>query len=192
MELQKLIKLKDETKEMNCSEVYEQFKYFILKKVHSFKNTGEDLDDLIQIANMGLIKAFNTYNIDSGNMFITYLSIVATNEILMHVRKVKPTKIETSFDNYITTDNEGHSLTLLEKLKDPANCEDIALDNMENLKIKALIEKLNPKKREIIKAFYFSNMTQDEIGKKFNLSQSYMCRLIKESLRILKKRYEWS
>lgn len=192
MDDKKLIKLKNETKEMDCGEVYEQFKNYIFKTAHSFINTGEALDDLIGIANIGLIKAFNKYDVGTGNMFLTYLATVVTNEILMNTRKNKKIKSETSFDNYIYTDGNGNTMTLLEKLKDPTNCEDVVLDNIENLKIKALIERLNPKKREIIKSFYFSNMTQNEIGEKFNLSQSYMSRLLKESLKILKKRYEWS
>lgn len=191
MELRKLIKLKDETKEMNCSEVYEQFKNYIYKTAIGFLNTGETLEDLIQISNIGLVKAFNTYKFESENLFMTYMAIVVNNQVLMHLRKIKKFKKETSYDNYISTDSEGKQLTLLEKLKDPIIYEDVVLDNMENLKIKALVERLNPKKREIIKSFYFSNMNQTEIGEKFNLSQSYMSRLIKESLRILKKRYEW-
>ena len=193
MEQRKLIKLKDEIKEMNCTEVYEQFRNYIFKIAHSFFNYSEDMDDLIQIGNMGLIKAFNTYSIDSGNMFMTYMSTVAINEILMHLRKIKPIKkMEISFDNYITTDKEGHSLTLLEKLKSPICCEDTVLDNIENLRLKTVLEKLGPKKRELLISFYFSEMTQEEIGKKFNVSQSLTSRWIKESLRIFKKRYEWS
>jgi len=192
MEQRKLIKLKNETREMNLTEVYEQFKNYIFKMAHGFHNYNEDIDDLIQIGNIGLIKAFNTYDIESGNMFMTYMSTVAINEILQYIRKKKKIKTEISFDNYITTDSDGHSLTLLEKLKDPICYEDTIIDNFENLRMKTVLEKLGPKKRELLKSFFFDEMTQDEISKKFNISQSYISRLLKESLRVFKKRYEWS
>jgi len=190
MEQRKLIKLKGEIREMNCTEVYEQFKNFIYKTAHGFLNTGENIDDLIQIGNVGLIKTFNHYKIESNLMFITLLAKIITNEILMHTRKYKKIRSETSFDDYISIDTNGNALTLSDVLKDPINCEDEALKPIMNNDLKKLMNKLKPVNRKILELFYFKNMKQDDIGKELNFTQSYTSRLLKSSLEILKNKYE--
>jgi len=190
MEQRKLIKLKGEIREMNCNEIYEQFKNFIYKTAHSFLNSGENIDDLIQIGNIGLVKAFNSYRVESENLFMTYLAIVVNNQILMHLRKIKKLKNEMSFEDHLTTDADGNFLTLLEVIKEPADCEEIVFKNIADIELKKFISELRPVNKKILELFFFSNMEQRKIGKELNFSQSYISRLLKQSLKILKNKYE--
>lgn len=190
MEQRKLIKLKGETKEMSCSEVYEQFNRFIYKTAHGFLNTGEDIDDLIQVANIGLVKAFNSYKVESKNLFMTYLAIVVNNQVLMHLRKIKKFRNETSFDDPLCTDIDGNSLTLLEIIKDPEECEEIVFKKIADIELKKFINELRPLNKRILELFFFGNMKQFKIGKELNISQSYVSRLLVQSLKTLKNKYE--
>lgn len=190
MEQRKLIKLKGETKEMTCSEVYEQFKNFIFKTAHGFLNSGDNLDDLIQVANIGLVKAFNLYKFEYENLFLTYLAIVVNSQLLMHIRKLKKRKSEMSLDDCLCIDNDGNSLTLSDVIKEPKDCEEIAIAKITNTEIKTYIGELNPRYRRILELFYFNNTPQNIIAKELNLSQAYISRLLKRALKTLKNKYE--
>lgn len=190
MEQRRLIKLKDGIKEMTCSEVFEQFKKFIYKTAYRFLNSGEDIDDLIQISNMGLVKAFNSYKIESENLFMTYLAIVVNNQVLMHLRRIKKFKNETSFDDPLCIDSDGNSLTLLEIIKDPKECEEIVFKKIADTELRNFINELDPRNKKVLELFYFDNINQNKIGEALNIRQSYVSRLIKKSLKILKTKYE--
>ncbi|MBU3098357.1 MULTISPECIES: sigma-70 family RNA polymerase sigma factor [Clostridium] len=193
MEERKFIKIKNETREMNCSEVYEQFKKFIYKTALSFNNSSESLEDLVQIGSLGLMKAFNSYKIESGYAFSTLLGRILINEFLMQIRKEKNRKTgtyETSFDDYLYVNENGNYLTLLDLVKEPTDCEEIVMENLNNIELINYISELEPRNGNIIKSFYFDNISQVQIGRKFNISQSYVARLIEKSLKILKSKYE--
>jgi len=190
MEQRKLIKLKGETKEMSCGEVYEQFQKFIYKAAHSFNNSQESIDDLIQIGSIGLIKAFNSYKIESNYNFITLLATIINNEFRMKLRKEKRSKNEISFDDCITMDADGNSLTLMDVIKEPLSCEEVALDNMATVEMKTYIKQLKPQYAKAIELFYFKNMSQYDIGIELNTTQSYVSRILKNALKFLKKKYE--
>ena len=190
MEQLKLIKLKGEIREMTCSEVYEQFKKFIYKTAYGFLNSGEDIEDLIQISNIGLVKAFNSYNVESKNLFMTYLAIVVNNQVLMHLRKIKKFKNETSFDDPLCIDADGNPLTLLEIIKDPEECEEIVFKEIADIELKKFISELRPINKRILELYFFSDMKQPQIVKELSLSQSYISRVLHQTLKILKIRYE--
>lgn len=88
MEHKKIIKLSNGIKEMTCDEVFNQFKKFLYKTAYKW-SSQYDINDLVQVAGMGLTKAYNTYDVDKGIMFITYLATIVNNEIRMYNRKNK-------------------------------------------------------------------------------------------------------
>jgi RNA polymerase sporulation-specific sigma factor len=190
VEERKQIKFKDEIREMNCTEVYEQFKKFIYMKAHGFRNTGENIDDLIQIGNVGLIKAFKSYKPESKNTFSTYLGIVVNNEILMNIRRLKKIGKEISFETEIATDKCAGVLTIFDITQDPIDYEDLALKPIINADIKKLINGLDPLNKKAIKLFYFNEMLQCQISEELNYSQSYISRILIRSLKILRNKYE--
>ena len=193
MEQRKLIKLKGEIREMTCSEVYEQFKKFIYKTANSFSNSCESLDDLVQIGSIGLIKAFNSYKIESNYNFITLLAIVVNNEFRMKLRKEKRRKSvlnEVSFDDCLCTDVDGKSLILSDVIKEPTDCEEIVMKRISDIELRKFISELRPLNKNILEMYFFSNMKQCQIVKELNFSQSYISRLLKQSLKILKRKYE--
>ena len=192
MEESKLIKLKGEIREMTCSEVYEQFKKFIYKTANSFSNSCESLDDLVQIGSIGLIKAFNSYKIESNYNFITLLAIVVNNEFRMKLRKEKRRKSvlnEVSFDDCLCTDVDGKSLILSDVIKEPTDCEEIVMKRISDIELRKFISELRPLNKRILELFFFGNMKQFKIGKELNISQSYVSRLLVQSLKTLKNKY---
>jgi len=189
MEQRKLIKLKGEIREMSCSEVYEQFKKFIHSTAYKYNDSTESLEDLIQVANVGLVQAFNTYEIESGNHFMTYLWSVVAHSMLKHLRNVKR-KDKAKIDNYIIYDDNGHTTTNLDLLTEPTNCEDVAITNIVSMDMKKFINELKPRNKKIIELSYFNNMTQRQIGEKLNITQATVSKIIKKSLKILKTKYE--
>lgn len=190
MEERKQIKFKDEIREMNCSEVYEQFKKLICMKAHGFHNAGANVEVLIQIGNVGLVKAFKSYKPESKNTFSTYLGIVVNNEILMNIRKLKKIRNEINFSVEIASDGDGNILTISDMIKDPINYEDLALKPIINADIKRLLGELKPLNRKAIELFYFNEMLQCQIAEELNYSQSYISRILIKSLKILRNRYE--
>jgi RNA polymerase sporulation-specific sigma factor len=190
VEERKQIKFKDEIREMNCNEVYEQFKKFIFMKAHGFHNTGANVEDLIQMGNVGLVKAFNSYKSESKNTFSTYLGIVVNNEILMNIRKLKKIRNEISFSAEIATDKCAGVLTISDIIKDPIDYEDLALKPIINADIKKLLNELKPLSRKAIELFYFKEISQYRISEELNYSQSYISRILMRSLKILRNKYE--
>lgn len=190
MEKKKLIKLKGEVKEMTCTEVYEQFRGLNVNWAKGFLNSGDRLEDLIQVTNVGLVKAFNLYNVDFGNSFSTFLGAVVNNQLKLHLRNLRKSKYEPSLDYYEFKNNEGKSMNLLDKLEDPLNYEEIALHSTMIADIGKLRDELNPIAKEIIECLYFKDMTQYQVGKILNYSQVQISRILKKSLKILKFRYE--
>jgi len=159
VEERKQIKFKDEIREMNCSEVYEQFRKFVYMKAYGFRNTGVNIEDLIQIGNVGLVKAFNSYKPESNNTFSTYLGTVVNNEILMNLRKLKKIRNEINFSVEIATDVDGNTRTISDMIREPIDYEDLALKPIINADIKKLLGELKPSYRKAIQLFYFNEMT---------------------------------
>ena len=194
----KLIKMRNEKKEieireMNCNEAYEQFKNYVIKTAHGFNNSTETMEDLIQIGNVALVKAFDSYNIETGNMFMTYLATVVTNCFLMLIRKERNKKRilnEISFEEKLATDESGNVLTLLDVIHDPIKCEDIILKNGEHEELRKLVEGLKPNRAKILKMVYFGEMEQLKVGEILDFSQGYVSRTVKRSIKELKIKYD--
>ena len=159
----------------------------IYKVIHQFKDVVYDKKDLISIGNIGLIKAFNSFDETKGYEFTTYASKCVENEILMFLRKNKQYHNDDSIDRIIFNDNEGNELRLVDTLSD----DNDFVENIEELEtiniIKQLIENLPEREKEAIMmhfGFYNNQIySQQEIADKMQISQSYISRLIIKTIK---------
>jgi len=161
---------------------------FLAKK---YDNTGTDLEDLVSIGTIGLIKAINTYRLDKNIKLATYASRCIDNEILMHLRKIKRKKSEVSFEDSLSYDAEGNELHLEDVLGTDKDIVTKGLDDELDKNIMlAEIEKLSPRDKEIIELRYGLNkkreMTQKDVANLLGISQSYISRIEKKVIKKLK------
>jgi len=154
--------------------------------VKKFEATGHDIDDLIGIGTVGLIKGIDTYVPNKKVKLATYAAKCAENEILMYFRADKKNSKNVSLYEEISYDKEGNKITILDILK--TNDTDFIDDiyKQDNIKLlKQYISVLNKREREIIEERYGLNgkneATQKEIAKKLNISRSYVSRLEKRA-----------
>lgn len=157
-----------------------------------FENSGNDLEDLVSIGSLGLIKAVNSFDPDKNIKLATYASRCIENEILMFLRKSVRMKCEVSFDEPLNVDYEGNELLISDVLgTDP----DIVSKNLETEIEKQLlrnaIEKLNNREKSIMTLRFGldgrDEKTQKEVADLLGISQSYISRLEKKIIIRLKK-----
>lgn len=161
-----------------------------------YKGSNIDTDDLISIGSIGLMKAIKTFTYDKGNSFSTYASRCIENEILMTFRSDKKNVNAVYLDDIISVDKDGNNLSLYEILKDNEPSVDTKVENkilykkIENI----LLSKLNEREQEIIIKRYglfgTSPKTQIELAEELNISRSYISRLEKKALKIIKVNIE--
>ena len=160
-----------------------------------FENTGINIEDLISIGTIGLIKAVGTFRADKNIKLATYASRCIENEILMHLRKTNNQKTEISFDEPINTDWDGNELLLSDLLGTETDSvmREIEEDVDRTLLMQAL-EKLSDREKEIIVMRFglggIQEKTQKEVADLMGISQSYISRLEKRI--ILRLRREMS
>lgn len=161
---------------------------FLAKK---YENTKVDLEDLVSIGTIGLIKGIKTYKMDKNIKLATYASRCIDNEILMYLRKNKKIRTEVSFDESLSFDPDGNEL----HLEDILGTEpDIVTKGLEKETEKTLmmeeINKLGKRDREIIIMRYglmgHKEMTQKDVAEQLGISQSYISRIEKKVIRKLK------
>lgn len=161
---------------------------FLSKK---YENTGVDLEDLVSIGTIGLIKGINTYKLDKNIKLATYASRCIDNEILMFLRKNKKRRGEVSFEDSLSYDAEGNELHLEDIIGTDANIvtKGIEEENDRN-ELYREISKLNERDKEIMVLRYglFNNeeMTQKDVAEKLGISQSYISRIEKKVIKRLK------
>ncbi len=157
-----------------------------------FENTGINIEDLISIGTIGLIKAVGTYRADKNIKLATYASRCIENEILMYLRKNAGRKAEVSFDEPLNTDHDGNELLLSDILGTDA---DIVMrpieEDVDRGLLAAALETLTPREREIITLRFGlgggEERTQKEVADRLGISQSYISRLEKRIIQRLKK-----
>ena len=159
-----------------------------------FINTGIDLDDLISVGSIGLIKAVVSFSADKKVKLATYASRCIENEILMHLRKVSKIKNEVSFDEPLNTDYEGNELVLGDVMGTDGDCVYKKIENgVETELLKEALKKLNAREREIMELRYGlkggEEKTQREVADMLGISQSYISRLEKKIIFRLKKEF---
>ena len=154
--------------------------------VKKFESTGHDIDDLIGIGTVGLIKGIDTYSENKKVKLATYAAKCAENEILMYFRADKKNSKNISIYEEISFDKEGNKITILDILKtDNPDFVDEIYKN-DNIKLlKQYLNILNKREKEIIEARYgLSNRpeeTQKDIAKRLKISRSYVSRLEKRA-----------
>ena len=157
-----------------------------------FENTGINLEDLISIGTIGLIKAIGTYRRDKNIKLATYASRCIENEILMYIRKISNQKSEVSLDEPINMDYDGNELLLSDILGTDEDIVTGRMDEAVDLQIlRQALAELSTREREIV-AMRFGlegrkELTQKEVAQKMGISQSYISRLEKRIMERLKK-----
>ena len=157
-----------------------------------YQNEEEDLEDLISIGTIGLLKAVSTFNYNYGNRFATYAIRCIENELLMHFRKSKKRKMEVSLFEPIGTDKEGKQIHLMEVLlvDEIDVAKQMEMQRDIDLIKKNLEEVLSDREAIIIKKRYGlcgeKEMTQREIANEMEISRSYVSRIEKKALEKLK------
>ena len=157
-----------------------------------FENTGVNLEDLISIGTIGLIKAIGTYRREKNIKLATYASRCIENEILMHIRKIAGQKAEVSLDEPINMDYDGNELLLSDIL---GTDEDMILrpleDDVDLCVLRQALAELPKREREIILMRYgldgHQELTQKEVAQKLGISQSYISRLEKRIMLKLRR-----
>ena len=162
---------------------------FIAKR---FENTGINLEDLISIGTIGLIKAIGTYRRDRNIKLATYASRCIENEILMHIRKISSQKAEVSLDEPINMDYDGNELLLSDILGTDEDVVTGRMDDEVDLQLlRQALAGLPMREREIILMRYGlegrREMTQKEVAQWMGISQSYISRLEKKIMQKLRK-----
>lgn len=157
-----------------------------------FENTGVNLEDLISIGTIGLIKAIGTYRRDKNIKLATYASRCIENEILMHIRKIAGQKAEVSLDEPINMDYDGNELLLSDIL---GTDEDMILRPLEEdvdlHLLRQAVRELPDREREIVMMRFglegYQELTQKDVALKLGISQSYISRLEKRIMSRLRR-----
>lgn len=160
--------------------------------VKKYSNCG-DVDDLISIGSIGLIKGINTYKYGKGTVLATYVSRCVENEILMHLRRTKKLKLNISLSESIGRDKDGNELKIMDILS--TDEEDVFKQVDEEIQHEKLIEflkeHLNNREYRIIIMRYGlhgeDRMTQAETAKVLGISRSYISRIEKKAIEKLRK-----
>ena len=157
-----------------------------------YQNSDEDMEDLISIGTIGLIKAISTYKEDYGSRLATYAARCIDNELLMHFRSKKKTAREVSLYEPIGTDKEGNEISLLDIIESPP------VDIIENYStqqdilhlLSSIKSILSPKEYQVIcyryGIFNEPELTQREIAARLDISRSYVSRIEKNALKKLR------
>ena len=161
---------------------------FLAKK---YENTGVDLEDLVSIGTIGLIKGINTFSKSKNIKLATYASRCIDNEILMHLRKIKKIKTEVSFDSSLSYDSEGNELHLEDVLGTDADIVTRGIEDKNDKKVMMNeVLHLDPRDRDIMILRYglmgHEELTQKEVAEKLGISQSYISRIEKKVIKRLK------
>jgi RNA polymerase sporulation-specific sigma factor len=156
--------------------------------VKKFDNTGEDMEDLISIGTIGLIKAIESYRPNKGTKLATFAARCIENEILMHLRSLKKTRKDVSLHDPIGTDKEGNEITLIDILGSEADDVIKEVDlKIEKSKIYRNLDILDDREKEVVVGRFGldtggEERTQREIAKELGISRSYVSRIEKRAL----------
>jgi len=188
-----LAMLKTEQENTAKSILIERNLRLVVYIARKFENTGINVEDLISIGTIGLIKAINTFNTDRNIKLATYASRCIENEILMYLRRNSKTRTEVSIDEPLNVDWEGNELLLSDIL---GTDNDIIFRDIEDEVDKGLlrcaINKLSKREQKIVQLRFGmtkkgEEKTQKEVADMLGISQSYISRLEKRIIGRLKK-----
>jgi len=154
--------------------------------VKKFDNTGDDVDDLISIGTIGLIKAINTFDRSKQTRLATYAARCIENEILMHLRSTKKTRSEVMLDDPIGSDKEGNEITLMDILAADDDVAETVEQTVEQEAMYRRMASLSRREKKVLELRYGLiggiRKTQREISKLLGISRSYVSRIEKRAL----------
>jgi len=155
--------------------------------VKKFDNTGEDVDDLISIGTIGLIKAINTFDLGKKIRLATYAARCIENEILMHLRSTRRIRSEVSLYDPIGVDKEGNEITLIDVLGTAPDVVAEAVENQcEHERLNKQIGRLSNREKWVLEMRFGmpdgSRKTQRDIAKMLGISRSYVSRIEKRAI----------
>lgn len=160
-----------------------------------FENTGINIEDLISIGTIGLIKAVNTFDTDRKIKLATYASRCIENEILMYLRKNNKTRSEMSFDEPLNIDWDGNELLLSDVLGTEIDIITKQLDSdVDNELLRSALTELKEREKQIMELRFGlvgeEGKTQKDVAEMLGISQSYISRLEKKIIKRLKKEFK--
>ncbi|MEE1242705.1 MAG: RNA polymerase sporulation sigma factor SigK [Frisingicoccus sp.] len=162
--------------------------------VKKYVSVGRDVDELIAIGIVGLVKAVNTYNSDKGSRLGTYAARCVDNELLMFLRTERKLNREVSLYEPIGTDKEGNEISFMDVVEDSTEnvLDSMLLSERIRKMYLAIDDVLTEREREIIYRRYgllgHKEATQKEIGTDMGISRSYVSRIEKRALEKLRQR----
>lgn len=176
------------------SELIEHNLRLVMYIAKRFESNKLDMQDLVSVGSIGLIKAVDSYKLDKNIKLATYASRCIENEILMYLRKVNKSINDLSLDDSLSSDDDGNNLTLAEIIPDERIAYDqIELKDQKNYLMEC-ISGLNEREKKIMCMRYglcgYDELTQKEVADSMNISQSYISRLEKKILHKLKKQMQ--
>ncbi len=165
---------------------------YIAKK---FESSGVAMDDIISIGTIGLIKAVNTFSLEKKIKLATYASRCIENEILMYLRKASNRRQDASIDEPLNVDSDGNELLLSDILgSDPDMVGQQLEQAVEHQALRQAIARLNPREQQIMEMRYGlldgHERTQKEVADEIGISQSYISRLEKKIILLLRRQLE--
>ena len=186
-----LLKLKEQGDTKAKEKLIEHNLRLVVYLSKKYENTNIDLEDLVSIGSIGLIKGIDTYKTDKNIKLATYASRCIDNEILMFLRKNKRRKTEVSFEDSLSFDAEGNELHLEDVLGTEPDIVTKPLDEEVNKTLLTEeLKKLNKRDRQIIILRYgllgHKEMTQKDVADFLGISQSYISRIEKKIINKLK------
>lgn len=185
------VELKEKGDEIAKDKLIEHNLRLVVFLAKKYENTGVDLEDLVSIGSIGLIKAINTFSSNKNIKLATYASRCIDNEILMYLRKNKKVKSEVSIDQALSLDSDGNELHLEDIIGTPKDeiTKTLEKEDDKELMIREIL-RLRPRDREIMILRYgllgSEEFTQKEVADKLGISQSYISRIEKKVIRRLK------
>lgn len=192
----KLLKTGEDADRVRAKEILIEHNLRLVAHIaKKYQNVDEEMEDMISIGTIGLIKAIDSFDAGKGKLS-TYASRCIDNELLMFLRAKKKTSREVSLYEPIGTDREGNEINLLDIIEQD---QVDVIDRMEAedklSRLSGLIhERLSDREREIITLRYGLTseyeVTQREIGRKLGISRSYVSRIEKRALEKLREAYE--
>lgn len=154
----------------------------VLQISYKYKESVSDMEDLLSIGTIGLIKATRTFDLSKGILFSTYAGRCIDNEILLSLRKERKKRNEISLQTVLAYDaSDDKTLTIEDSLASDFDIEKMYLDKEQSQEVAEAILSLPERDREILLQYYFQDKNQREVGAEMGLAQSYVSRLIKKA-----------
>ncbi len=158
--------------------------------VKKFDNASEDVEDLISVGTIGLIKGVETFDPAKGTRLATYAARCIENEILMYLRSTKKTRSEVFLQEPIGSDREGNEVTLMDVLQDESDpIPDLVGQRFQAHRLREILRRLGRRERRVLEMrfglFDQERKTQREVAKALGISRSYVSRIEKKAVRKL-------